>query len=69
MIFRLSLGMERGIALDVNPIIRLCGHMTAEAVFLEVGRDLLIRRIGLEKSPTPSHYPTMDYSGTDPWRP
>ena len=57
MIIRLSLGMERGIALDVDPIVPLCGHMTAEAVLLEVGRDLLIRRIGLEKSPTPAITP------------
>src|SRR5262245_18796159 len=57
MICRLSLGMERGIALDVNPIVRFCGHMTAEAVFLEVSRDLLIRRIGLKKSPTPAISP------------
>ena len=62
MIFLLSLGMERGIALDVNPIVRFCGHMTAEAVFLEVGRDLLIRRIGLEKSPTPAITQAMYWS-------
>ena len=49
--------MENGIALDVNPIVRFCRNVAAQAILFVVGRNLLIRRIRLEQGPTPAIAP------------
>src|SRR5258708_36576006 len=49
--------MENWITLDVDPICRLRRDMAAQAVFLVVRRDLLVRRVGLEEGPSPTVTP------------
>src|SRR5579871_3901973 len=49
--------MQNGVALDVNPIVCLCWLVAPQAVLLEIGGYLFIRRVGLEESPAPSVAP------------
>src|SRR6516165_93837 len=49
--------MESWIALDVYPIVRLCGDVAAKAILCVVGRNLLVRCIGLEERPAPTVAP------------
>src|SRR5579864_903396 len=49
--------MEHRITLNVDPICRLSRDMAALAVFLVISRDLLVRRVGFEESPSPTVTP------------
>src|SRR5262245_24357848 len=48
-----SLRAENWIAADVHPVGLLCRYVAAETVFLEVGGDLRVGRVGFEERPTP----------------